>query len=218
MSTIPRPPSLIPPHYCKTVGQTASSATLSRALEPDLISVDDSSITSIKLLSKLGSKVPAIPFDSLPPAKPPPLSLLSHPPLCNSSNTSSDENILGDDDESAPDDNWTIDEATDPYLHSTDYDIHSINICSFDPIELGVPDIDLTPDDCVITETRIYDPSIKTPFDLWLHQSHESPKILSTTHRQLLDDLTSDPTSATNLDTFAGAHLQQLQQFDYDGP
>jgi hypothetical protein len=76
----------------------------------------------------------------------------------------------------------------------------------------------LTPSEYAITETRTNYQSTNTSFDHWLTQNQETPKIWSKSHLQLLDDLTSDPVSITDPSTFHDAHLQQLHQFDYDGP
>jgi hypothetical protein len=144
------------------------------------------------------SQQPGIPQISLldrPPAEPPPLSAL---------------------DSFIPDD-WTIPEIEDPYLQ-TNYDIHSVNVCTFIPVEFGVPDLDLTPIEHTITETRIYDSSLKTPFDQWLLQHQQPPKAWSDSHIHLLDTLSADPTSITSTTTLQEAHLQTLHQFDYDGP
>jgi hypothetical protein len=126
--------------------------------------------------------------------------------------------MIQDKDDTFLDKDWTFHESDDPYLHSTNSDIHAINICSFDPFDMGIPDINLDPEEHTLTKTCIYDPSVKTPFDLWLHQNHDPPELLFTTHRKLLDDLASDPVSITHVATLQDAHIQQLHQFDYDGP
>jgi hypothetical protein len=85
-------------------------------------------------------------------------------------------------------------------------------------MDLGLPDVDLTPTDPIITETRVYDPTLPASFDLWLLAHQKPPKIWSDTHLQLLDDLLSDPISITELSDPQEARIHQLQQFDFDGP
>jgi hypothetical protein len=55
-------------------------------------------------------------------------------------------------------------------------------------------------------------------FDLWLNQNQHPPKIWSDSHLQLLDNFTSGPIPITETGDRQEARIQQLQQFDYDGP
>jgi hypothetical protein len=155
------------------------------------------------------TSTPQTPPAPAPPPEPPPI----HSPDLDS--------LLGEDDNTSSifrEDNeeWEFTEAYDPYHH--DLDIHAIKTCTFDPVDQGVPDIDLTSSHHVVTDTRTYDPSITTPFDLWLAQNQHTPPILSKSHHQLLHTLHPDPVSAADIDLLQDTAIQQLHQFDYEGP